>query len=197
MSCHEYESAIVDLARGVPGERARDAALRAHLEDCAACGATLRREQRLTLGLHALAATTRVPESSALEAQLLERFDAERATVTRRVARLDRWSAAAAVLVMLVGLGAAWRTIRTRPDAIDAVSQGEDLRFVPWPGAAALPAFESGQLVRTELPASVLPLLGLSSADAPAGGHVIADVLYGQDGLARAVRVVKQQSMQP
>jgi hypothetical protein len=63
--------------------------------------------------------------------------------------------------------------------------------FVPWPGAASLPAFESGQLVRTELPASVLPLLGIPEADAPPGGRVLADVLYAQDGLARAVRIVQ------
>ena len=75
-------------------------------------------------------------------------------------------------------------------DPYAVASQDEAYQFVPWPGAASLPAFESGQLVRTELPASVLPLLGISPADAPAGGHVIADVLYGQDGLARAVRLV-------
>jgi len=61
---------------------------------------------------------------------------------------------------------------------------------VPWPGAAALPAFESGQLVRTELPASVLPLLGLEAPDTPPDARVAADVIYGQDGLARAVRLV-------
>jgi hypothetical protein len=59
--------------------------------------------------------------------------------------------------------------------------------FVPWPGAADLPAFESGQLMRVRLPASVAVALGLK----PAGqaGVVQADVLIGQDGFARAVRL--------
>lgn len=61
--------------------------------------------------------------------------------------------------------------------------------FVPWPGAAALATFESGELVRLDLPASVLPSLGLLP---PASqiGVVRADVLIGQDGFARAVRLV-------
>ena len=72
-----------------------------------------------------------------------------------------------------------------------------DSEFVAWPGAAALPRFESGQLVRTELPASVLPLLGISPADIPASGRVTADVLYGQDGLERAVRLVNVRATNP
>jgi hypothetical protein len=61
--------------------------------------------------------------------------------------------------------------------------------FVAWPGAAALPTFENGELVRTELPVSVLPLLGLRSADPGPRETVAVDVLVGQDGFARAVRL--------
>ncbi len=200
MKCHEFASAIVDLARGITGERAAETALQEHIADCRECAARLRREERLTAGLRALSRSTDAPQPGGLEARLLERFDAERASAVRGTARLDRWYAAAAVLVMVVGLAAAWRTIRAQPDAgaASAIRAQEDgAGFVPWPGAAALPDFESGELVRTELPVSVLPLLGLEPADAPVGGHVIADVLYGQDGLARAVRLVKSQPMQP
>jgi hypothetical protein len=62
--------------------------------------------------------------------------------------------------------------------------------FVPWPGAAARPPFESGELVRIDLPASVLPSLGLWSAAAP-DAVVQADVVIGQDGYARAVRLAQ------
>jgi hypothetical protein len=61
--------------------------------------------------------------------------------------------------------------------------------FIPWPGAATLPPLESGELVRLDLPVSILPSLGV----VPPAGHVTAvkaDVVFGQDGLARAVRFV-------
>jgi len=63
--------------------------------------------------------------------------------------------------------------------------------FVPWPGAAALPAFENGELVRTELPASVLPLLGIAGTSHAAQSTVVVDVVVGQDGYARAVRLAR------
>jgi hypothetical protein len=62
--------------------------------------------------------------------------------------------------------------------------------FIPWPGAATWPPFESGELVRVELPVEALPALGLATRASGMGMFVQADVLVGQDGFARAVRVV-------
>jgi hypothetical protein len=59
--------------------------------------------------------------------------------------------------------------------------------FVVWPGATDLPAFESGHLMRVQLPASVAMSLGLTSRIR--GAVVQADVLVGQDGFPRAVRL--------
>lgn len=61
--------------------------------------------------------------------------------------------------------------------------------FVLVPGAAALPAMESGSLVRMEVPVSMLPSLGLTPP-AGSGAVVKADLIVGQDGLTRAVRLV-------
>jgi hypothetical protein len=59
--------------------------------------------------------------------------------------------------------------------------------FITWPGASDLPAFESGQLMRVQLPASVALSLGLAPS---ARARVVqADVLVGQDGFARAIRL--------
>ena len=58
-----------------------------------------------------------------------------------------------------------------------------------WPGARDLPRFESGQLMRVELPASVASSLGLRPPQPSA--FVQTDVLVGQDGYARAVRLVQ------
>lgn len=59
--------------------------------------------------------------------------------------------------------------------------------FISWPGAGDLPAFESGELMRVDLPASVALSLGLVRAARTT--VVQADVLIGQDGFARAVRL--------
>ena len=64
-----------------------------------------------------------------------------------------------------------------------------DSTFVMWPGARDLPRFESGQLMRVELPASVASSLGLRPPQPSA--FVQTDVLVGQDGYARAVRLVQ------
>ena len=77
-----------------------------------------------------------------------------------------------------------------------APSSGRDVQleapigeFVIVPGAAGLPPLESGSLVRIDLPVAMLPSLGLAP---PAGSKnaVRADLIIGQDGLTRAVRLV-------
>ncbi len=75
-----------------------------------------------------------------------------------------------------------------RPIAVPRAARGRS-EFVRWPGASALPTFESGQLVRMDLPASVVLSLGLVPTGSQTG-VVRADVLVGQDGFARAVRLV-------
>jgi hypothetical protein len=58
---------------------------------------------------------------------------------------------------------------------------------LPW--SAGLPAFESGEIVRLEVPVASLAAYGVdisSGADRP----VEADILIGQDGFARAIRLV-------
>src|SRR3989442_779946 len=81
--------------------------------------------------------------------------------------------------------------VRRQRDARPIVSLASRGRseFVRWPGASALPAFESGQLVRMDLPASVVLSLGLVPTGSQTG-VIRADVLVGQDGFARAVRLV-------
>lgn len=137
------------------------------------------------------------------EAALLAAFDDD----AERPRPLPRWISAAAAIVLAVVATAVWMNVRRTAETFlpthDAGSSpvaqgfgpaspadpGAPTEFVPWPGAAALPAFESGQLVRMDLPTSVLPSLGLfpPASDAEV---VRADVLVGQDGLARAVRLL-------
>jgi hypothetical protein len=81
------------------------------------------------------------------------------------------------------------RTIDGTDDLRDAAF--ENAAFVAWPGAAAGPPLESGSLMRVDLPVSILPALGLwppSSAETT----VPVEILVGQDGFARAVRLALQ-----
>jgi hypothetical protein len=73
-----------------------------------------------------------------------------------------------------------------RPEVDPAV---EAVGFVPIPSAAGLPDFESGEIVRLGIPVGSLPNYGL---EIPSGSQVSiqADLLIGQDGQARAIRLV-------
>ena len=61
--------------------------------------------------------------------------------------------------------------------------------FVPLPGAFALPAFESGRIVRWEVPMTGLPAYGIALVPDGTPSTVPADVLIGQDGVPRAIRL--------
>ncbi|HKQ74897.1 MAG TPA: hypothetical protein VJ810_14480 [Blastocatellia bacterium] len=64
-------------------------------------------------------------------------------------------------------------------------------RFFPLREGEDLTALESLQLVRIELPGSALSEVGLPVNPEIANAPVVADVVLGQDGLARAIRFVR------
>jgi hypothetical protein len=66
--------------------------------------------------------------------------------------------------------------------------------FVALPSAAGLPAFESGEIVRVEVPVASLPLYGIEIIPDTRGAPVEADFLVAQDGRARAIRLVHGNS---
>ena len=76
--------------------------------------------------------------------------------------------------------------LQSRPVQLEMAPPAE---FTLVPGAAALPSMESGSLVRMDVPVAMLPSLGLTP---PAGSGTVVrtDMIVGQDGLTRAVRLV-------
>lgn len=62
--------------------------------------------------------------------------------------------------------------------------------FVALPGAVGLPDFESGQIIRMEIPLTSLPTYGIEIQPDAQGVPVEADLLVGQDGQPRAIRLV-------
>lgn len=69
--------------------------------------------------------------------------------------------------------------------------------FVELPSAAGLPEFESGTIVRLELPVGSLPAYGIEIPGAADERPVEADLLVGQDGAVRAIRLVARSNDAP
>lgn len=124
------------------------------------------------------------------EQALLAAFDAHWARPRPRIGRWVWTAAAAASIAVAVALD--WVVVTHTPrDGVERSDAVVDMAgFVPWPGAETWPPFESGSLMRVDLPVSSLPALGLWPP--PSAGSVVqADIVVGQDGFARAVRLVQ------
>jgi hypothetical protein len=80
----------------------------------------------------------------------------------------------------------------TRP--LDALPPSPFSGFVALPGASALPDFESGRIMRIELTLTELPAYGLDMVLDATQGPVEADLLVGQDGVPRAIRLAPTDS---
>jgi hypothetical protein len=137
------------------------------------------------------------PIDPAREQALLDAFDHAR----RHEPRTARWAWAAAAALTLATSGLVWIAANAgtvappiAPPVLAELpppaSAAELAGFVPWPGAHALPPFESGEVRRIDLPVSELPALGLPQPQVPVT-IVKADVVVGRDGFARAVRLVQ------
>jgi hypothetical protein len=153
-------------------------------------------EQELAHALRRLNdATVPPPVDPARASALMAAFDAASARPsrpsppTRGYWPMAALAAAAAVLIAVAlpsdpvgrrGLALQSSARDVRPDVSE---------FVMVPAAANLPPMESGSLVRMDVPVSMLPSLGVTP---PATGRatVTADLVIGQDGLTRAVRLV-------
>ena len=64
------------------------------------------------------------------------------------------------------------------------------VEFMRIPSAIGLPELESGTVLRMELPLTALPEYGLDIAPDAVGASVEADILVGQDGQPRAIRLI-------
>jgi hypothetical protein len=160
----------------------------------------------LALALRRLAGAIVVPPADpAREAALMAAFDATpRAApaVSRRQYLYMAGLATAATVLLATGLdpgstgrhgsppGALRATHTVLVPNVRDVQPGPPNEFVMVPGAAGLPELESGSLVRMDVPVSMLPSLGLTPPQANRTTAVKADLIIGQDGLTRAVRLV-------
>jgi hypothetical protein len=143
-------------------------------------------------GLRALASDGPQGAPQHVEARLLAEF---RRRKHRRNLRI--WSpalglaAAAALALMFWGKPIATKkpVAVVMQTAATTTDDDSDAGFYPLPEAEALPPVENAMVVRVQLPVSSLQLMGVPIGEESAGASVQADLLLGQDGLARAVRL--------
>jgi hypothetical protein len=138
--------------------------------------------------------------SAAVETWLIEEVRAIRRTRRLRTAALTLAAAAMVVIpmVLLMGRSSPRPVVTTRnvvkgPLAAAEGSAGTNEEFLPLI-YSNVPMLD-GQIVRMEVSRRALASFGLSSVDAFEGtpsGTVMADVLVGEDGLARGVRFVSR-----
>jgi hypothetical protein len=146
-------------------------------------------EQALTAALRALAETERHREAPAhVEAALLKAFH-RRHSLQPCAATTGRWRAwgvaAAAALVF-----AAVMLSRSQPVVVHQREVASE--FIPLPnGLASLP-MESGHLMRVRMPRSALVWAGLPVNGERMTESIQADVIFGEDGVPRAIRFVNR-----
>src|SRR5438105_5415725 len=165
-------------------------------------------EQELLDGLRALAAGEPMGAPTRLEQSLVLEFRKQvrrrRLVVRGSAAAAGALLVAAAALVILIRVQSPstppveTRAAVQRIDEMQAESQfgtvhADELAngFYPLPQAEALPAAETVMVVRIQMRMASLRLIGVPVNQQSSEEPVQADVLLGQDGLARGVRLIQ------
>jgi hypothetical protein len=173
MTCKEARAlAIESVRRGV-------AVSDPHFAACPQCARFLEAQLALDSGFAAL--PREVPAPANLDATLLAEFDRAHRPRTRG---FRWWPAAVAALAASLTI-AVVRLHRTAPAPRLAAEP-----FVEIPYIAPLAPYERTSIVRMDVPVSALIAAGFDVHAVDTGAALTADVLFGQDGRARAFRPV-------
>jgi hypothetical protein len=118
-------------------------------------------------------------------------IDREQATTAHvRPQRAER--GAATMTNVKYGGGGARNVAGTSPNAASSAERAEiTTEFIPLAHGGGFAAGDGAHVVRVELPRTALERFGLPFNAERSGGRVKADVLLGQDGVARAIRFVR------
>ena len=183
-ACQDLREAVADLARGQ-----EHAAAAQHVLGCSECAARLEEARAVTAALAALAerdAGRSAP--SWLEEQLRARLGRKRPAPMPWARRAELRLALLAALVVVAVAMLLWLR---RPATVAAPQQanGSEMEFLPLVYGDPLEGADALHLTRVRMTRSALSALGLEGAP-PEGPSVEAEVLVGQDGVARAIRFV-------
>jgi hypothetical protein len=150
-----------------------------------------RMNNRLTEAIARLKAESENADAPAeIERALLAEFD----RVQSRRRRLSWMIAGGAVAASIaVALIVSVREHLAHPVSSAIVAedvQKSEQPFVPIPYVAPLGAYERAQIVRMDVPVAALIAAGFPMRTTDPGARAEADVVVGQDGRARAVRLI-------
>jgi hypothetical protein len=149
-------------------------------------------QDALTKGLRAVAEDDeRFGSSSAVGLRLLAEVQSIGDARRRRTMVLTLSAAAAMLIAVAVP---AWRLLRpetTGPVAADAPVVTRELVTEFFPLSYSNVPARGGYVVRMQVPRSALASFGAALASDTGSPQVLADVVIGDDGLARAVRFVQ------
>jgi hypothetical protein len=129
-----------------------------------------------------------VATPASVEAAVLTAWDAAHAarTTARAPYFLRRAGAVAAAVLLTAGLGSLGLQLhRIEQTSSESAAGGRTLLVVGEPILRGEPV----RVVRMRVPAATLTGLGVRPATGNAAAHVDVDVLVGEDGVARAIRV--------
>lgn len=169
-------------AKAIEQVRSGSAISEPHFAACADCAGFLHAQ----LALHsALAVVSReVPAPANLEAKLLAGFDGTSRLNQRPAPRRFRWIPAGAALA--ASLAVAVVAIHRRVAAPEISAEP----FIEIPYIAPLAPYERTRIVRMDVPVSALIAAGFDVHSPDTRAAFTADVLFGQDGRAHAIRLV-------
>jgi hypothetical protein len=122
-----------------------------------------------------------------VESAVMVEFDRAKRSRQRRWA-IQIGAVAAAVVIVAV--------VTWQPAKVVAPVKGpvqEERPFVAIPYVAPLAPYERAEVVRMSVPVAALIAAGLQVGVVDPGAQVVADVVVGQDGRARALRLVTSE----
>jgi len=194
MNCRRWAVELVECARSgqLPGPE-----LQNHMRYCARCAERWEDERRLSARFQVIRQAAAAWQPSAFRRrQIMLEFEHAHQGGFRL---WPKWAlSAAAVVLVAVAVTHDWRRPAAKPAAavaIDSASDAaaDDAGFVDVPYAPPLATGELVRVIRTELEPAALARMGID-VDATEGAQIPADILVGEDGFPRGVRVLAEFS---
>jgi hypothetical protein len=220
MNCDFWRSHLIELVRGSLLETERNRAI-FHVSGCRECRLFLEEQKVLTAAVAELAAETVMAPPADLESILLAEFDSTGLWRRRYFKPAAAMGAIAAVMACFAVLHAPPQRARLQPVVTRKEIAGSPpatvkpaRRSVPRPvhrAHTAKPVEDAGPFVaiphtvpldprermtvmRVEMPVTALVAVGLTAAVPDPAASAQADVMVGEDGRIRAIRLVSLHS---